>query len=167
MCDRIEQGSAQEPPELDTATSTAIYRRFAILFDDDQTAPFVFAGKGAENAALQTFRSKSATSNCRFFAEILPCDLEFVASKHVCDAAAIITVQPSRQVHAEILNNDQSSGEVRSFDRMTDARSWLSAKGLREDQITIRVERVCDRSYYSAGYSGIFHCANCQRSCLE
>jgi hypothetical protein len=81
--------------------------------------------------------------------------------------AAVITVHQYKQIRVEILNDKQCVDELKTFDRMTEARSWLAAKGFREDQITMRVEQVCERAADGSGYFGIFHCANCQDSCVE
>jgi len=167
MRKEILQRNPQEPLEQDSVTWAAFGGRYALLFDDADIAPIVFAGPGAEDAALRTYRNKSATLNCHLFAEIALSHPNFLAPKSVCNDAVVITVHQYKQIRVEILNDKQCVDELQAFDRMTEARSWLSAKGFREDQITIRVEQVCERASHSSGYSGIFHCANCQHSCVE
>jgi hypothetical protein len=85
----------------------------------------------------------------------------------VSSCAAVITVHHPEQIRVEILDNNQCADELQVFDRMTEARSWLAAKGLLEDEITIKVEEVCERTTDGSGYFGIFHCANCRHSCAE
>jgi hypothetical protein len=163
----IRQRDLQEPLDQDSVTWTAIGGRFALFFDDADIAPIVFAGNGAEESALQTYRSKSAALNCHLFAEIALSCPNSHASKSVGNDAALITVHEQKQIRVEILNDKECVDELHTFDRMTEARSWLSAKGFREDQITISVEQVCERANDGSGYQGIFHCANCQHSCVE
>lgn len=145
---------------------TVIGGRFALTFDDADVAPIVFSGDGAEDAALRAFDMKSATLNCHLFAEIALTKPNFHASDRLCNDAALITVHCGEQIRIALLNDNQCVGEVLTFDRMTEARSWLTAKGFREDQITIRVDKVCEGASHSLGYQGIFHCAECQYSCL-
>jgi hypothetical protein len=152
--------------ERDFVMWTVIGGRFVLTFDDADVAPIVFAGDGAEDAALRTFDSKSATLKCHLFAEIALTKPNSHASDRVCNDAALITVHCGKQIRVELLNDDQCVGEALTFDRMTGARSWLTEKGFREDQITVKVEQVCEGASHSPGYQGIFHCAGCQDSCL-
>jgi hypothetical protein len=161
------QRNAQEPLEQDSVTWTAIGGRFVLFFEDADIAPIVFAGNDAEESALRTYRSKSATLDCHLFAEIALSGPNSRTSRNVRNDAALITVHQHQQVRVEILNDKQCAGETHAFDRMTEARSWLTAKGFRDNQITIRVEEVCERATDGSGYQGIFHCANCEHSCVE
>ena len=151
----------------DSLTRKGIGQRFLLVFDDADIAPIVFTGDGAEDAALQAYRSKLATLSCHLFAEIGLSDANVAAAQSMSDHAAMITVHQHRQVRVEILDSEQSVEELQAFDRMAEARSWLSARGFQEDQITIRVEQTCERPADGSGYAGIFYCANCQHSCVE
>jgi hypothetical protein len=93
--------------------------------------------------------------------------LHLVFADVLSNEEAVITVQHHTQIRVEILNSKHLIQETQAFDYMTEARSWLSAKGFPEKQITIKVGQVCERATDGSGYFGIFHCANCQHSCVE
>jgi len=139
--------------------------QFVLLFEDPDMEPVVFTGEGSENAAIRAFQSKSAEQNCRVFAGVVLVDSKSDIPSYAANDA-FITVHEHRQVRVEVFDDRQRRCESQAFNRMAEARLWLSERGFRDDQITLKVEQSCDRPADSSGFLGIFRCANCQDSCV-
>lgn len=80
---------------------------------------------------------------------------------------ATITAHPHRQLKVEVFNDEQQVYATESFDSMSEAREWLSERGVRDESITFRVEQPCDKPADASGYLGIFRCAQCKDKCVD
>lgn len=142
----------------------AIGGRFVLAFDDAHLDPVVFSGEGAEDAAIGAYYNNV---NCHLYAEVALNRPACEVASGVSESAAFVTVHHHKQVHIEVLDSQQQVSDRRSFNRMAEARAFLSAQGFKEDQVTIKVERRCGRATPNPGYVGIFHCADCEQSCVD
>jgi hypothetical protein len=86
---------------------------------------------------------------------------------HRATDTATIIAHPHVQVKVELLNDEKCVYASESFNTMTEARSWLSERGIPDDSVTWRVDQSCDKAADSSGYLGIYRCAHCKDRCVE